>query len=38
MNAEQGTKLPSQGCKTSVWLATIPKDAQGPQGCYIADA
>jgi len=35
---ERATKVPTQGCETSVWLAMLPAGISGPQGTYMADA
>ena len=32
------TKVPIEGCKSSLWLAMLPENAKGPQGCIILDA
>ena len=32
------TKVPVEGCKSSLWLAMLPENAQGPQGAIILDA
>jgi len=37
-NSARATKLPPQGCKTSLWLSLLPADAAGPQGCILLDA
>merc|ERR1712228_556266 len=31
-------KYPVDGCKTSLWLATLSETAEGPQGCILIDA
>ena len=38
MNAKDATKVPLEGCKTTLWLAMLKDGSDGPQGCYLADA
>jgi len=37
-NAKDATKVPLEGCKTTLWLALLKNGSDGPQGCYLADA
>jgi len=37
-HSENASKVPKEGCESSVWLATLPAGIQGPQGTYVADA
>ena len=37
-NAKDATKVPLEGCKTTIWLAMLKDGSDGPQGCYLADA
>jgi len=36
--SERARKYPSDGCKTSLWLALVAPGAPGPQGCFLCDA
>jgi len=34
----RATKVPAQGCKTSLWLSLLVPGSEGPQGCILIDA